>query len=758
MLMRRKAGKGPTQSVICLNFIQEVAMETTARFVYSSTNHGRLGGIASGVIWLTMLSNLVPADAGADPEVKAQVQANYGKLPLNFEINQGQTDAQVKFLSRGSGYTLFLTPTEAVVSLNRPKAHHPKLSSLSEFFSPSLSKSLPFSEESGTVLRMQFVGSTPAPQILGEEALPGRVNYLIGKEPNQWLRGIPTFAKVTYQGIYPGVDLVYYGKQGQLEYDFVVAPGADPGQIKLAFQGADYIGVNRGGELELHAGTDELRMRKPAIYQEIDGVRKPIDGRYVVEDGQEVGFQMATYDTTRPLIIDPVLTYSTYLGGSGEDEGFSIAVDRRGQAYVTGQTNSTDFPTQNALQPINDNSSDVFVVQLTADGRSLRYLTYLGGSKIDQGFGIAVDQRGCAYITGRTLSPDFPIMNALHPFLGSDFDDAFVAKLSADGSALRYSTYLGGEGDDQGSDITVDQRGRAYVTGWTSSPNFPTVNAFQSTLAGARDAFIAQFSPNGRSLRYATYLGGAGEDYGSGIAVGRQGRAYVTGGTRSFDFPIVKALQPSLGGVADAFVAQFSAGGNALRYSTYLGGSDGEGGSDIAVDQRDRAYVTGPTLSLDFPTLNALQPHIGGGVRHSDAFVSQLTADGAALKYSTYLGGSGFEVGSGIAVDRWGHALVTGSTELGGIPIVNAVQPIASGYRDAFVAKFAPDGATLRYSTYLGGRGDNVGHAIAVDQRGHAYVTGRTISQNFPTKNSLQPASGGGSDAFVTKIESNDRP
>jgi hypothetical protein len=733
-------------------------METTARIVYSSTNHGRLGGMASGVIWLTMLSNLVPADAGADPEVKAQVQANYGKLPLSFEINQGQTDAQVKFLSRGSGYTLFLTPTEAVVSLNRPKAHHPKLSSLSEFFSPSLSKSLPFSEESGIVLRMQFVGSTPAPQILGEEALPGRVNYLIGKEPNQWLRGIPTFAKVTYQGMYPGVDLVYYGKQGQLEYDFVVAPGADPSQIKLAFQGADYIVVNRGGELELHAGTDELRMNKPAIYQEIDGVRKPIDGRYVVEDDQEVGFQMATYDTTRPLIIDPVLTYSTYLGGSGEDEGFSIAVDRRGQAYVTGQTNSTDFPTQNAFQPINDNSSDVFVVQLTADGRSLRYLTYLGGNKIDQGFGIAVDQRGCAYITGRTLSPDFPIMNALHPFLGSDFDDAFVAKLTADGSALRYSTYLGGEGDDQGSDITVDQRGRAYVTGWTSSSNFPTVNAFQSTLAGARDAFIAQFSPNGRSLRYATYLGGAGEDYGSGIAVGRQGRAYVTGGTRSFDFPIVKALQPSLGGVEDAFVAQFSAGGNALRYSTYLGGSDGEGGSDIAVDQRDRAYVTGPTLSLDFPTLNALQPHIGGGVRHSDTFVSQLTADGAALKYSTYLGGSGFEVGSGIAVDRWGHALVTGSTELGGIPIVNAVQPIASGYRDAFVAKFAPDGATLRYSTYLGGRGDNVGHAIAVDQRGHAYVTGRTISQNFPTKNALQPASGGGSDAFVTKIESNDRP
>lgn len=735
-------------------------METTARFVYSNTNRGRVGGMASGMIWLTlMLSNWMPAAAGADPEVKAQVQANYGKLPLSFELNEGQTDAQVKFLSRGPGYTLFLTPNEAVVSLKRPKVHHRSTpSSSTEFFFSPLSQSLPLSEESGSVLRIQFVGSTPAPQILGKKALPGHVNYLIGKEPNQWHRGIPTFAKVNYQDMYPGVDLVYYGKQGQLEYDFVVAPGADPGLIKLAFQGADHIVVNRGGELELHVGSGEVRMRKPAIYQEIDGVRKPIDGRYVIEDGQKVGFQMATYDTTRPLIIDPVLAYSTYLGGSGDEDSFSIAVDRRGQAYVTGQTNSTDFPAQSPFQPINDNPGDMFVAQLSADGRSLRYLTYLGGSKIDQGFGIAVDQRGCAYITGRTLSPDFPMMNAIQPFLSSDFDDAFVAKLTPDGSALRYSTYLGGEGDDQGSDISVDSRGRAFVAGWTRSSDFPTVNAFQPALAGESDAFVVQFSPNGRSLRYATYLGGAGEDYGSGIAVERQGRAYVTGGTRSLDFPIVNALQPSLSGVSDAFVAQFSAGGNELRYATYLGGSDGEGGSDIAVDQRGRAFVTGTTVSLDFPTLNAFQPNIGGGVRRSDAFVAQLTADGAALKYSTYLGGNGFEVGSGIAVDRRGHAFVTGSTELGGIPIVNAVQPISSGYRDVFVAKFAPDGATLRYSTYLGGRGDNVGHAIAVDRRGDAYVTGRTISQNFPTKNSLQPISGGGSDAFVTKIESNDRP
>jgi hypothetical protein len=776
------------------------------QFVASNRDGMRLCGIAAGMVCLALMSDPVSAALAVAPGVKAQVQSNYGKLPLSFEANQGQSDSQVKFLSRGHGFTLFLTPTEAVLSLIKPQPQA-KTSSFAKLspssppdgnfssrsspfkrkfspsappnrkFSPSIPPNIKFSssfppnvkfsdsrESNRAIVRMRFIGANPAPRILGKKALPGKVNYLTGKNPNQWVTGVQTYAKVAYKDLYPGVDLEYYGNQGQLEYDFVVAPGADPRQVKLAFQGADHIQVNRAGELILRAMSEELRIHKPAIYQETGGVRKPVKGNYVVMGDQEVGFQVSSYDTTRPLIIDPVLVYSTYLGGSGLDIGQGIAVDQQGRAYVTGQTSSTDFPTENALQPAIGSNLDAFVVQITADGSALGYATYLGGSRsseglgnvADGGFSIAVDELGQASVTGFTFSSDFPTENALQPAYGGG-GDAFVAQLTADGAALRYATYLGGSGFDVGFGIAVDQQGQASLTGQTSSTDFPTENALQPASGGGTEAFVAQFTDDGAALNYATYLGGSDSERGWGIAVDELGQVSVAGQTSSPDFPTENALQPTYGGDSDAFVAQFSPDGSELNYATYLGGSGGDFGFGIAVDQQGQASLTGQTSSTDFPTENALQPALSG---EQDAFVAQITANGAALRYATYLGGSGNDQGFGIAVDQMGRASLTGFTFSTDFPTKNALQPALSGEQDAFVVQLTFDGSALGYATYLGGSGNDQGFGIAVDQQGQAYVTGETRSSDFPTVNALQPAFGGSfpNDAFVTKIGNNDQP
>jgi len=709
----------------------------------------RSTGMVAGMVCLALLSTPASAAPAVAPEVKAQAQASYGKLPLSFEVNQGQTDAQVKLLARGQGYTLFLTPTEAVLSLKKPQAK-------AEASPSSIRSSSAASETIGTVLRMRLIGANSAPKIVGREPLPGRVNYLIGKEPGKWHTQVPIYGKVAYEGVYPGVDLVYYGNQGQLEYDFVVSPGADPQQIELAFQGADNIGLNPAGELVLHAQKGDIRMHKPVIYQEIDGIRKPIDGGYVFKAGRTVGFQVSAYDTARPLIIDPILVYSTYLGGSDQDNSSSIAVDLQGRVYVAGFTRSSDFPVLNAPQSTIGGRYDAFVAQLTADGTALGYATYLGGSGDEDSAGIAVDLWGQATIVGDTSSSDFPTYNALQSALDGGLD-GFVTQLTADGSALRYSTYLGGSRGDEVKDIAVDLWGQAIVTGHTDSSDFPAHNALQPTIGGRYDAFVAQFTADGRTLRYATYLGGNHDDFGDGIAVDLHGRAYVTGSTRSTNFPTVKSFQPVYGGgERDCFVAQLTADGTALGYATYLGGNHDDVGDGIAVDLQGRAYVTGSTRSTNFPIHNALQSASGGEI---DGFVAQLTADGRALHYSTYLGGNEDDYGRDIAVDLQGRAYVTGGTRSTNFPTVKPFQPVYGGDGgDGFVAQFTADGRALRYASYLGGRYDDFGDGIAVDLHGWVYVAGTTLSSNLPTNNALQPVFGGSSDAFITKIRSDDLP
>jgi hypothetical protein len=663
----------------------------------------------------------------------------YDRIPLSFEANEGQTDSQVDFLARGNGYALFLTPTQAVLSL--PK----------------------------DVLRMQLVGGRTAP-VVGLDKQASTSNYFVGSDPSHWRTNLANYGRVEYFGIYPGIDLVYYGNQRQLEYDFVVGPGANPGIIQLSFQGTQNLTLDAQGNLVLHTADGDVVEHAPVVYQDAPGGRQTILGRYVLEGPSQVGFQVGPYDTSRPLVIDPVLSYSTYLdgGGSGDfgDAGRAIAVDASGNVYVTGSTASYVFPTTpGAVQTSNANGTDAFVTKLNATGTALLYSTFLGGSGTDIGNGIAVDASGNAYVTGYTNSSNsglqrgFPTTARAVQTALAGSQNAFVAKLNATGTALLYSTYLGGSGTDQGNGIAVDGSGNAYVTGQTTSPNFPTKpGVVQTTYGnGSGDAFVAKLNPMGTALVYSTYLGGTGDDFGNGIVVDASGNAYVAGGTSSSNFPTTPgAVQTTRSNSSgNAFVAKFNATGSALIYSTYLGGSVDDVAHGIAVDASGNAYVTGNTTSPNFPMTPGAFRTISGG--NNDTFVAKLNATGTALVYSTYLGGSGQDSGNGIAVDASGNAYVTGSTGSSDFPTTSgAIQTsMDGGALEAFVVKLDAAGTALLYSTYLGGSGMDAGNAVAVDASANAYVTGTTNSSDFPTTpGTVQPTfSGGTSDVFVAKVD-----
>jgi hypothetical protein len=597
-------------------------------------------------------------------------------------------------------------------------------------------------------VHIRFPDASATLQITGVDQLPGKSNYFIGNDPGKWHRDITTYAKVRYQDVYPGIDLIYHGSWGQVEYDFVVAPGADPKSIRVAFPRVAGVRIDSQGKLVLNAGGGELRFHKPVVYQDGLGGRQFVEGAYLLDASKQVRFQIGHYDARKPLVIDPVLSYSTYLGGSGDDFGYGIAVDSAGNAYITGQTVSTNFPTANPVQPANAGGIDAFVAALDPTGSTLLYSTYLGGSGEDVGYGIGVDSAGNAYVTGWTKSTNFPTANPFQPAYGGGFYDAFVTALDHTGSVLLYSTYLGGNDVDVGFGIAVDSAGNAYVTGYTGSNNFPTANPLQPTNGGI-DAFVTKLDATGSMLLYSTYLGGSDGDYGYGIALDGAGSAYVTGVTLSTNFPTANPVQPANGGSQDAFVAEINPTGATLLFSTYLGGSGDDGGYGIAVSA-GKAYVTGWTDSTNFPTANPLQPTYGGGVY--DAFVTALDPTRSTLLYSTYLGGNAYDRGGGIGVDSAGNAYVVGDTTSTNFPVANPLQPTFGGLTDAFVAELDSTGSTLLYSSYLGGAFVDLGYGIAIDSAGNAYVTGRTLSHDFPTANPLQPTNAGGADTFVAKL------
>jgi len=653
---------------------------------------------------------------------------DYGKIPLSFEANLGQADKSVKFLSRGPAFGFFLTNEEAILRLAEPKP---------------------------AVVRMKLVGRNERSTVTGVGPLSGRSHYLKGNNPRAWQRDIPSYAQVRYADVYPGIDLVYYGNQRQLEYDFVIAPGSQPDQIQLRFDGIRGLDIDGDGQLVLKTAAGRILQRKPAIYQEGDAGRIPIDGGYVLRGKHRVGFKVAAYDSTKPLIIDPVLVYSTYFGGTGTvDYANAITVDPAGNAYVTGRTTSTDLLVVGGTTGANAGLMDGFILKLDPKGTTVIYSTYFGGSANDEGHSIAIDPAGNAYVTGFTSSPDFPIVNAFQKTRGGSLD-AFLLKVNSAGNAIVFSSFLGGSADDQGFGVAVDAAGNAYVTGSTSSTNFPTVSPLQrSIVGGLNDAFVTKVSSGG-AVVYSTFVGGIGIDQPLGIAVDPAGNAYVTGYTTSRDFPFINAFQGQFsGGTDDAFLFKVNAAGTALDYSTLIGGEGSDEATRVAVDDAGGAYITGYTGSILFPTVKPHQALPAGDTTNGDldAFITRFAPDGKSLVFSTFFGGFDKDSGTGIALDRAGNIYVGGYTSSFDLPSVNATQGFIGGNRDAFVSKWTPDGGTVVFASYLGGLDADAAVGLAVDGAGNIYVAGLVSSTNFPIVNAIQAANATAQDAFIAKF------
>jgi hypothetical protein len=722
----------------------------------ATPNPGR-GAVRADTQLLSAASLLQPAaqsvaqsgpatDTAPRPGSPSQSAAGaFGRLPFDFEANRGQTDQQYQFIGRGPGYTLYSSAAEAVLVFPRSGA--------ADAASPDSGS--PVAEP--TVVRMRLLGANSDAPAAGLDPEPGRSNYLRGSDPSRWVTDVPHYGRVAYQGVYPGVDMVYYGNQSQLEYDFVVSPGADPHGIRLSFEGAQGLGLDDHGSLVVATPGGNLIEHAPVLYQEIDGARLPVTGRFVVE-GAQVGFEAAAYDPTRPLVIDPQITWSTYLGGSLADEAHGIAVDSAGSAYIGGIATSLDFPTQDGYQgTYGGGDDDAFVAKFTPDGSALVYSTYLGGSRADEAYSIAVDAAGDAYITGRTATHDtdavpFPIANALYPTFRGGADDAFVAELNPSGNGLVYSTYLGGgssSSPEWGTSISVTPEGAAYVTGLTNCTDFPHIIG-DPYGGGVKDAFVTAFAPGGSSLIYSRFLGGSGDDRGFGIAVDPNGNAYVTGSTTSDNFPLLNPIYSSRAGGTDAFLTELAPDGS-LLYSTYLGGSGTDVGMAVAVDAAGCAYVTGWTTSGDFPIVNAVFGSPAGGI---DAFVAKVDPGDTALAYSTYLGGSGDDVGTAIAVDPISNAYVTGSTTSGDFPTLDPVQSAYAGGTDGFVTELSPLGDELLFSSYLGGSAfdDLLGIAVP-DDSGMVYLAGKSSSTDYPVLQAVQGSLRGVRNAVVTALE-----
>ncbi len=710
------------------------------------------------LVIIVLLSIAISSNAN---EKSISVTRNLTSMPLAFTENLGQWDEEVLYRANAGGAIMWFTKDGAVYQFTRTiESDDNQISVIDKRYGlpqdggRQMSTSAPFDDSKpdsieSIAIKANFIGSNPNPQMVGLEEMEYKCNYFIGNDPNEWHTDVSNYQVITYEEIYDGIDLKYYGNGTHMEYDFIVSPGADFSQINIQYEGAKSIAVNEHGELVVTTIWGEVVEQRPVVYQVENNNRISVEGIYKIQADNSFSFELNDYNTTLPLVIDPVLEYSTYLGGSLSDWGWGIAVDSFGSAYVTGHTGSIDFPKLYPYQETLQGNISVFVTKFSSSGDSLIYSTYLGGTDGGNiGYAIAVHASGSAYVTGKTYSTDFPTQN---PYQGNqDSVDVFVTKLSSLGDSLIYSTYLGGNGSDVGWGIAVDSFGSAYVTGYTYSSYFPTLNPYQGTLQGNASAFVTKFSNSGDNLIYSTYLGGF--SLGNGIAVDASGSAYVTGSTASVNFPIQNPYQETRKGGYDAFVTKFSDSGDSLIYSTYLGGTDADFSYGIAVDASGSAYVTGRTESTDFPIEKPYQGTYQGG--YDDAFVTKLSISGDSLIYSTYLGSTDSDFSNGIAVDSFGLAFVTGYTASYNFPIESPYQgTFQGGYSDAFVTKFSNSGDSLIYSTYLGGSDSEQGIGITVDASGSAYVTGETNSNDFlTTPNAYDTSYNHGGDAFVTKF------
>jgi len=799
-LNRRRSGKTCSRTRVLAAIILLIIVGAVALTVGSGAAKSGVANAANSQPLFA--SHPTPSVPAPGAQRAKQVLATYSHLPLIFEPNRGQTDASVRFLARGSGYGLYLTPNQAVLA-----------------FQPTTDSQHP----ARAVVSMKLVGAAAAVEPQGDLQLPGKSNYFIGNDPAQWHRDIPQFARVRYRNVYPGVDLMYYGNRGRLEYDFEVAPGSDPAQVALEFQGSRNPRIDATGDLVMAVGGSQVRLQAPRMYQKFGAEERTVAGRFELRgpDKNEVGFHLGAYDRSRTLIIDPTLTYSTYLGGSGNEAcsviapilivGISaptpgcpaIAVDAASNAYVAGSTTSTDFPgTAGEYQTTlaAGATANAFIAKFSPAG-SLLFATYLGGSGTDYTAGVAVDPGFDVIVAGTTSSGNFPTKGTNGAFQATPLSGGkhvFLSKLDPSGKTLLYSTYLSGLGVDLASGLALDPGGNAYVTGTTTSQEvetgFPsTIGSYQTSPAAgsAIQFFMSKINPNvsgSSSVPYSTYFGGAspsgaaGVAVGGGIAVDSTSNVYITGGTNFTDLPLLNAYQAINEGRLDAFVAKFNPAGvtgTQLLYSTYLGGSGDDVGYAMAVDSSDDAYVAGSTSSTDFNVTGttgstvsiALQSNNGGG---TDAFIAKLgipcsgttcTTFTVPLTYFTYLGGSGTDVATAITVDNNSGARITGWTNSTNFPIVGS--PIQStfggGETDAFFASIntaatcsplvTPTCVATSTTSYFGGTGADFGTGVALDQQGSSYIAGETASSTgFPLRNPNQGTLDGPNDAFVAKL------
>jgi uncharacterized repeat protein (TIGR01451 family) len=801
-------------------WLSSTVLALAAISVMSAGPHAALQPVAASQPALEQQKSPTLTAGTVDAATRARLVESVAKAPMSFEANQGQTDNRVKFLSRGLGYTLFLTSSDAVLALQKPaetrKQNQPSGAMQDPLgvgtVAPPHAVAQPAASAAQTtingVLRMRLVGANSAPHISGLEESSAKSNYYIGNDPTKWRTNVPNFGRVQYASIYPGVDLVFYGNQRQLEYDFIVAPGTDPSTIALAFDGDRTaknvsVKINDAGELVAHLASGNISFHKPVVYQPAAGrtqQKQTIDGNYVLKADGSVGFELGPYDHARKLVIDPIISWSSYLGGSNIDMATGVGVDKYTDVVIAGSTRSADFPVFDPLETFHGGTCDgmpcrdVFVSKFSPTGTALQYSTYIGGTNDDVASDIVLDMAGDMFVVGYTLSTDFPVTSRAFQKTfggGTVTGDAFVFELASKGIGLEYATYLGGSSDDQAYSITVQYTPtnvpNVFVVGSTASTNFPVTNGAFQTVCGLNaqgscaNGFASQLNSKGSALVYSTYLGGSNGlgDAAYGVAVDSNDDAYITGITGSPNFPTTSgAFQTICGtdglcnGSFDGFVTELNPTGTALVASTFLGGDSYDYTAGVALDQNGGIYVSGNTISTDFPTTaGAAQTTFGGmsagcsptsGSICGDVTVTKFNPGLETLAYSTYLGGSLDEYpGISMAVDSAGNAYVTGQTDSLNFPLAAAFQTTyGGGSSDAFVTMVNSTGSAFTYSTYLGGNGQDFGYRTVLDPSANVYVSGGTISTNFPVKagefqticGTDGTCNGGLMDAWVAKI------
>lgn len=679
-------------------------------------------------------------------EDKAELVKIYKNLPISFISNTGNLDGEVKYYSRGLGYDFYLTGQGITYAFYQGDKSSVTLKKEIDFESDAPTK--------GYNLKVTFINQNAGASMEATRQQEGRINYFKGKNQDDWKTDVPAFGAVTYKNLYKGIDLTYKGSRGKLKYEFHVKPQADPKNIKLLYQGADGLSIDKKGNLLIDTPWGSLKDEKPYAYQLVGDKKEAVKASYIINDNT-VGFSVSSYNSDLPLFIDPGLAYATFIGGDNNDFGYGLAVDSSGQAYMTGVTWSADFPsTAGAFDTGYDTGREAFVTKLNSSGTALVYSTFISGSVDDEGEDIEVDAAGNAYVSGWTWSPDFPTTTGAVSEVLNGPSDAFVSKLNTEGNALIYSTLLGGNSYEISYDLALDGSGNAYVIGNTRSANFPTtIGAFDTTYAGGEDAFVVKLNPVGTNLVYGSFLGGSGYEIGYELEIGQSGEAYLVGHTDSRDLPATGFDATYNGGLYDGFAAKFNASGSAVDYLTYLGGAADDRAYGLALDNSGDAYVTGKTDSADFPTTpGAYQTNAG---LSSNAFVTKINPTGTSLDYSTYLSGDNFDVGYDVDLDSAGNAWIAGQTASANFPLTSgAVDAVFSGENEGFVVKLNSSGNDLLYSTFMGGSGSDMAEFITLDGTGNVYFSGVTNSVDFPvTPGAFDGGQNGNYDSFMVKLD-----